>query len=92
MINNCKSLRNDCMEIIESICEELGNTKFENWTEKIHHHLEDCPGCESYLKSLEKTLETYKGCREELSAEMTKKVLSSLKKEIDTSNPSQTSL
>lgn len=75
MLNNCKSLHNDCMEIIESICEEFGNNAQTDFSEKINNHLKQCPGCEAYLKSLEKTLETYKCCKQELPSDLAKKVI-----------------
>lgn len=75
MQSNCKGTHDGCLEILESICEEIGSDMQSTAAEKIQTHIKYCPGCEAYLKSLEKTIETYKSCKEELPKDLFSKVL-----------------
>lgn len=75
MQSNCKNIHSGCLEIIETICEELGDGMNQEVSSKIQGHIKYCPGCEAYFKSLEKTLDVYKNCKEEIPKDLYSRVL-----------------
>lgn len=49
-----------CQEVMEHICESLGEELESEKCVSIKSHLDECPGCQNYFKSIEFTIDCYR--------------------------------
>lgn len=49
-----------CKEVMSHICDSLGEDLDSPKCIAIKNHLDECPDCSNYFKSVEKTIEFYK--------------------------------
>lgn len=49
-----------CKEVMHHICENLGEDLNSDKCAAIKNHLDECPGCQNYFKTVEQTIEFYK--------------------------------
>lgn len=49
-----------CLEVMSHICDSLGEDLDSERCKDIKYHLEKCPDCTNYLKSVEMTIDYYK--------------------------------
>jgi hypothetical protein len=57
----------NCKEVMAHICDNLGEDLNSPKCVAIKEHLENCPSCSSYLKSIDTTIKFYKKYNEKLS-------------------------
>jgi predicted anti-sigma-YlaC factor YlaD len=50
----------NCKDVMKHVCESLGEDLNSESCRNIKQHLDDCPGCQNYFKSVEKTIDFYK--------------------------------
>jgi predicted anti-sigma-YlaC factor YlaD len=50
----------DCKDVMNHICESLGEELESQKCIEIKEHLSNCPNCQNYFSSVEKTIEFYK--------------------------------
>lgn len=55
-----------CKDVMNHICESLGEELNSPKCIAIKNHLTDCPDCTKYFKSIEKTIDFYKNYNAEL--------------------------
>lgn len=67
-----------CKEVMNHICDSLGEDLDSPKCTSIKTHLEECPNCQKYFKSIESTIQFYKKYNVELSIDKHKKLLSVL--------------
>ncbi len=65
-----EEINNTCSEVIKNICENLGEDNNSPNCIAIKEHLNNCPNCKSYLKSLELTIELYKSYNVNITDDM----------------------
>ncbi len=58
-----------CKEVMQHICENLGEEKDSEKCQEIEAHIKKCDCCGKYHTSISKTIDLYKLCKEELSPE-----------------------
>jgi predicted anti-sigma-YlaC factor YlaD len=63
-----------CIEVINHICENLGEDNDSPNCIALKEHLNNCPNCQSYLKSVKLTIELYKNYNVNISDEMHNKL------------------
>lgn len=49
-----------CKDVMQHICESLGEDLDSEKCVAIKHHLDNCEGCKSYFKTVELTIDFYK--------------------------------
>lgn len=49
-----------CKDVMHHICESLGEELNSDRCVAIKNHLDDCPDCKSYFKTVELTIDYYK--------------------------------
>lgn len=67
-----------CKEVMNHICESLGEEINSPKCVAIKIHLENCSGCKNYFDSIEKTISFYKMYNVELSEKSRNKLLTIL--------------
>lgn len=50
----------NCKDVMSHICESLGEELHSEKCQLIKEHLDNCPGCQNYFNSVEKTIKFYK--------------------------------
>jgi len=68
----------DCKQIINNICENLGEDDNSPNCIAMKKHLENCPNCQSYLKNVTVTIDLYKNYNAEITDEIHNKLLNFL--------------
>lgn len=68
----------DCKDVMQHICESLGEDLNSEKCVAIRHHLDNCPNCKSYFESVKITINLYKDYNAELPDEAHKKLMSLL--------------
>ncbi len=59
-----------CNDVINHICENLGEDNDSPNCKALKEHLNNCPNCQSYLKSVKLTIELYKNYSVRVSDDM----------------------
>jgi hypothetical protein len=67
-----------CLEVMSHICDSLGEDLDSERCKDIKSHLEQCPECTNYLKSVEMTIDYYKKYNVELPAKAHNRLMSFL--------------
>jgi predicted anti-sigma-YlaC factor YlaD len=67
-----------CKDVMKHVCESLGEDLNSDKCRDIKQHLDDCPGCQNYFKSVEKTIEFYRNYNIELPKEAHNRLMSTL--------------
>jgi predicted anti-sigma-YlaC factor YlaD len=67
-----------CKDVMKHVCESLGEDLNSDSCRNIKMHLDECPGCQNYFKSVEKTIEFYKDYNIELPDEAHSRLMSFL--------------
>lgn len=52
--------KSNCKDVMQHICESLGEDLNSERCIAIKHHLDDCPNCKTYFKTVELTIDYYK--------------------------------
>ena len=68
----------NCKEVMNHICESLGEDLNSPKCVNIKTHLENCPSCQKYFKSLDSTITFYKKYNVELDDSGHRRLLSVL--------------
>ena len=55
-----KEIKVTCLEVMNHICDSLGEDLESERCRDIKAHLEQCPDCTNYFKSVEMTIDYYK--------------------------------
>jgi predicted anti-sigma-YlaC factor YlaD len=73
-------MKNDisCKDVMKHVCESLGEDLNSDSCRNIKSHLDECPGCQNYFKSVEKTIEFYKDYNIEIPDEAHNRLMSFL--------------
>lgn len=50
----------NCKDVMNHICESLGEDLNSERCIAIKHHLDECNGCKTYLKTVEQTIDFYR--------------------------------
>ncbi len=58
-----------CKEVMNHICESLGEDLNSEKCAAIKHHLDACPGCQNYFKTVEFTIDCYRNYNIDLPQE-----------------------
>jgi predicted anti-sigma-YlaC factor YlaD len=58
-----------CKDVMNHICESLGEELMSERCKAIRHHLENCHSCQNYFNSVEQTIDFYKKYEIELPDE-----------------------
>ena len=64
-----------CKDVMSHICESLGEDLDSPKCIEIKSHLNECPDCSNYFKSVEKTIDFYKKYNVELPPEAHNKLI-----------------
>jgi predicted anti-sigma-YlaC factor YlaD len=67
-----------CKDVMKHVCESLGEDLNSDSCKNIRSHLDECPGCQNYFKSVEKTIEFYKDYNIQLSGDAHTRLMSFL--------------
>lgn len=67
-----------CKDVMQYICESLGEDLNSERCVAIKHHLDNCTTCKSYLDSVKITINLYKSYEEKLPAETHSKLMNLL--------------
>ena len=67
-----------CKEVMVHICDNLGEELNSPRCIAIKEHLESCPSCNSYMKSIDATISFYKNYNEKLPEESHNKLFDML--------------
>jgi len=59
----------NCKDVMQHICESLGEELNSEKCIEIKNHLEECTDCQNYFKSVEITIDCYRKYNVELPAE-----------------------
>lgn len=68
----------NCKEVMEHICENLGEDLNSDRCLNIKQHLEDCDKCQGYFKSVDTTIKFYKEYNVNLSQDAHSRLLNTL--------------
>lgn len=52
--------KSNCKDVMQHICESLGEDLNSERCNAIKQHLNDCPNCKTYFKTVELTIDYYK--------------------------------
>lgn len=55
-----KNQESNCKDVMQHICESLGEELNSERCVAIKQHLDDCPNCQNYFKTVELTIDFYK--------------------------------
>lgn len=70
--------KTNCKEVMSHICDNLGEELNSPKCIEIKLHLENCPDCQHYFSSVDKTIQLYRKYNVSLSRESENKLLSFL--------------
>jgi predicted anti-sigma-YlaC factor YlaD len=73
-----KEIKVTCLEVMSHICDSLGEDLDSDRCKDIKTHLEQCPDCNNYFKSVQMTIEYYKKYNVELSPDAHNRLMSFL--------------
>lgn len=73
-----KNEKVSCKEVISHICENLGEDLDSPKCVSIRQHLDECGCCQSYYKSIDKTISFYKNYNADLTDDVHKRLMDSL--------------
>lgn len=65
----------NCKDVMQHICESLGEDLESEKCVAIKHHLDNCEGCKSYFKTVELTIDLYKKYNVELPKDSHKRLM-----------------
>ena len=68
----------NCKDVMKHVCESLGEDLNSESCRNIKTHLEECPGCQNYFKSVEKTIGFYKDYNINMPEDAHKRLMSAL--------------
>jgi predicted anti-sigma-YlaC factor YlaD len=68
----------NCKEVMQHICESLGEDLNSEKCVAIKHHLDNCSGCQSYFKTVELTIDLYKKYNVQMPEDAHKRLMSFL--------------
>lgn len=68
----------ECKQVMEHICDSLGEDLDSPRCVAIKSHLKVCTNCQNYYKSVEKTIEFYRAYNPELPEEAHQKLMKKL--------------
>jgi len=68
----------NCKEVMNHICESLGEDMMSDRCKLIKEHLQNCPDCQNYFSSVEKTINFYKMYNMPLPKEAHEKLMDKL--------------
>lgn len=69
----------NCKEVMHHICESLGEDLNSEHCVGIKKHLDDCPGCKGYFKTVELTIDYYKKYDVKLNEDVHNRLMTFLK-------------
>ncbi len=78
-----KEIKVTCLEVMSHICDSLGEDLDSERCKDIKSHLEQCPECTNYLKSVEMTIDYYKKYNVDLPANAHNRLMSFLELDED---------
>ena len=64
-----------CQDVMQHICENLGTELNTDKCKEIKEHLEMCPHCQNYFKSVEITIDCYRKHNVELPPDAHKRLI-----------------
>ncbi len=64
-----------CQDVMQHICENLGSELNTEKCREIKQHLDNCPECQNYFKSVEITIDCYRRYNVELPDDAHKRLL-----------------
>lgn len=67
-----------CKDVMQHICESLGEDLNSDKCVAIKHHLENCPNCKSYFDSVKITINLYKNYNVEIPKQAHDKLMNLL--------------
>ncbi len=67
-----------CKEVMSHICDSLGEDLDSPKCIAIKNHLDECPDCSNYFKSVEKTIDFYKKYNVDLPVEVHSRLINFL--------------
>jgi predicted anti-sigma-YlaC factor YlaD len=67
-----------CKDVMHHVCENLGEGLNSERCKEIKEHLDKCPECQQYFKSVELTIECYKKYNIDLSKEAHERLINFL--------------
>ncbi len=70
-----KEINTNCTDVMNHICENLGEDFDSPTCVAIKNHLKNCNNCQKYLKSIGLTIELYKNYNAEISDDMHNRLL-----------------
>ena len=70
--------KTNCKEVMNHICDTLGEDLDSPKCTSIKHHLENCESCQKYYKSISETIQIYKKYEWKASTDSHKKLLNFL--------------
>jgi len=73
-----KEIKVTCLEVMSHICESLGEDLNSERCKDIRYHLEKCPECTNYYKSVQMTIDYYKKYNVNLPTDAHKRLISFL--------------
>lgn len=73
-----KEIKVTCLEVMSHICDSLGEDLNSDRCKDIKSHLEQCPECTNYFKSVQMTIEYYKKYNVELPKDAHNRLMSFL--------------
>jgi hypothetical protein len=68
----------DCKEVLNFICAQEDISDLSSIDEKYKSHLKSCNKCQSYISSLNSTIELYKSYNVKLPADIQKKIMNNV--------------
>lgn len=85
MLTN-EHIADECLNVLNQLCERLGENMESEECKKLITHLESCPNCEKYVESLRKTIQVYKKTREEAPDTVVESLCARIKKELESTD------
>lgn len=67
-----------CKDVMKHVCESLGEDLNSEHCRNIKTHLDECPGCQNYFKTVEKTIDFYKEYNINITDEAHNRLMSKL--------------
>jgi len=67
-----------CKDVMQHICESLGEDLYSERCAAIKQHLDECDGCKSYFKTVELTIDYYKKYNVEIPKDAHNRLISYL--------------
>jgi len=78
-----KEIKVTCLEVMSHICDSLGEDLDSERCKDIKYHLEKCPDCTNYYKSVQMTIEYYRKYNVKLPSDAHNRLMSFLDLEED---------